>query len=93
MNNSDDRQIASRLLSLEQKVNLLLVAAAIQIVTILIGWVNYLFGSFFWFIVLLAAIGGVLYFFRNQLPQLSGKLIRYVFSNPRNRSESEREMK
>lgn len=93
MNDIEFNQVEARMLAVEQKVNLLLAAAAIQIFTILSSWINYLFGSFFWFIILLAVVGGLLYAFRNQLPALSGKLIRYVFSEQGSRSESEQEMK
>ena len=82
MNDSQYDPVESRLLSVEQKVNLLLVAAAIQVVTILISWINFFFGSVFWFIVFLLVVGGVLYALRNQLPELSGKFIRFVFSRP-----------
>ena len=82
MSDSQYDPVESRLLSVEQKVNLLLVAAAIQVVTILISWINFLFGSMFWFIVFLVVVGGVLYALRNQLPELSGKFIRFVFSRP-----------
>ncbi len=82
MSDSQYDPVESRLLSVEQKVNLLLVAAAIQVVTILISWINFLFGSMFWFIVFLLVVGGVLYALRNQLPELSGKFIRFVFSRP-----------
>ena len=78
--NSDPTSTENRLVRLEQKVNLLLVAAAIQVATILIGWINAIFGSVFWFSMIVIATGGLLYAFREQLPQLSGKLIRYVFS-------------
>ena len=82
MNDSQYNPVESRLLSVEQKVNLLLIAAVIQVVTILISWINFLFGSVFWFIVFLAAVGGLLYALRHRLPELSGKFIRFVFSRP-----------
>ena len=45
MNDSDYDPIQSRLVSVEQKVNLLLVAAAIQVVTVLLSWVHFLYQS------------------------------------------------
>ena len=89
MSDSQYNPVESRLLSVEQKVNLLLIAAAIQVVTILISWINFLFGSVFWFIVFLLAVGGLLYALRHQLPELSGKFIRFVFSRPGEPSSSE----
>lgn len=92
MSDSQYDPVESRLLSVEQKINLLLVAAAIQVVTIAISWINFLFGSVFWFIVFLIAVGGLLYALRHQLPELSGKFIRFVFSRPGEPSKSEDEM-
>jgi 4-hydroxybenzoate polyprenyltransferase len=89
---SDPSSTENRLMRLEQKVNLLLVAAAIQVVTILMSWLNYFFGSAIWLLVLLVVIGALMYVFRHQLPELSGKLIRYVFSRREGGSESDREM-
>lgn len=90
--NEDPSAPQNRLARLEQKVNLLLVAAAIQVITIVISWISYMFGSVFWFVMFLAVIGTVLYLLREQLPQLSGKFIRFVFSRPGEPSKSDGEM-
>jgi hypothetical protein len=65
---------------LEWKVNLLLALAAFHFVTTILKWIGAVFGSTFWVLVILATMIGLLYTFRKQLPALSGKLIRYVFS-------------
>ena len=92
MNDSDYDPIQSRLVSVEQKVNLLLVAAAIQVVTVLLSWVNFLYQSMFWTVLFILIVGGLLYAFRSQLPALSGKFIRFVFSRPGEPTDSDREV-
>jgi len=82
MSDSDYSPVESRLLSVEQKVNLLLVAALIQVARIAFLFIKALFGSIFWFIVFLLVVGVVLYALRHRLPELSGKFIRFVFSRP-----------
>lgn len=92
MNDSDYDPIQSRLVSVEQKVNLLLVAAVIQVVTVLLSWVHFLYQSMFWTVFLIVIVGGLLYAFRSQLPALSGKFIRFVFSRPGETPDSDREV-